>query len=261
MEDRVKRERERYNRGFDVERHRYDASFGHANTGYDADNRRRAIREVTRRAKGKKVLELGSSGWVSLLDTDEYAPSQVTCVNISETELERGRELYNQTLRSKGTCPEFQFLLMDANHLEFPDGSFDAVVGEAILHHLDFERAVQEVRRVLKTGGFCFFAEPMGRNPVGKIIRKLTPEARTVDEKPLGRSQLKTLDRQFKTKYQFFQLFYVPMGVLSRALFKSPYNSLMRVTWKIDTLLETHTPMGFRTLYRYVHIYGEKVDP
>jgi SAM-dependent methyltransferase len=47
----------------------------------------------------------------------------------------------------------------DAEALPFEDGSFDLVVGHAVLHHLpDLERAFGEFRRVLRPGGTVVFA-------------------------------------------------------------------------------------------------------
>ena len=68
---------------------------------------------------------------------------------------------------------------MDAHHLDFPDESFDLVFGRAILHHLDFETAIKEVKRVLKRGGHAAFAEPLGDSPFAKLFRLLTPRAYT----------------------------------------------------------------------------------
>ena len=52
-----------------------------------------------------------------------------------------------------------------AEELPFEDGSFDLVLGHAILHHIpDLERAFAEMRRVLRPGGTVLFAgEPSAR--------------------------------------------------------------------------------------------------
>ena len=63
----------------------------------------------------------------------------LTCINISQTELESGRAHAAQL----GVSCEFQ--KMDAHHLEFADGSLDMVFGVAILHHLEFARALCEM--------------------------------------------------------------------------------------------------------------------
>jgi ubiquinone/menaquinone biosynthesis C-methylase UbiE len=57
---------------------------------------------------------------------------------------------------------------------EFPDESFDIVVGQATLHHLtnNLPKASREFRRVLRPGGRCLFIfEPLGHNPVFAAIR------------------------------------------------------------------------------------------
>ena len=50
----------------------------------------------------------------------------------------------------------------DAEQLPFPDGSFDLVVGHAVLHHLPgLDRAMAEFHRVLSPGGtLAFMGEP-----------------------------------------------------------------------------------------------------
>lgn len=58
-----------------------------------------------------------------------------------------------------------RFVAADASRLPFPDQSIDAVVGNAILHHLPLEVAIPEFLRVLRPGGRICFAEPNFVNP------------------------------------------------------------------------------------------------
>jgi SAM-dependent methyltransferase len=53
----------------------------------------------------------------------------------------------------------------DAHRMPYPDGSFDAVYGSSILHHLDLEAALRESHRVLRPGGRIVFTEPNMLNP------------------------------------------------------------------------------------------------
>lgn len=57
------------------------------------------------------------------------------------------------------------FRLGNAEGLEFDDAAFDAVVGSSVLHHLDIDRSLGEIRRVLKPGGHFAFSEPNMVNP------------------------------------------------------------------------------------------------
>jgi ubiquinone/menaquinone biosynthesis C-methylase UbiE len=62
----------------------------------------------------------------------------------------------------------------DAESIPYDDGSFDLVVGHAVLHHIpDVERALREVLRVLRPGGrFVFAGEPTRRGDF--VARRLS---------------------------------------------------------------------------------------
>jgi SAM-dependent methyltransferase len=65
----------------------------------------------------------------------------------------------------------------DAESLPYADGSFDLVVGHAVLHHIpDVELALREVLRVLKPGGrFVFAGEPTEHGDwVARRLSRLT---------------------------------------------------------------------------------------
>ncbi|MFM7032339.1 MAG: class I SAM-dependent methyltransferase, partial [Bacteroidota bacterium] len=86
---------------------------------------------------------------------------------------------------------EIDFRRMNAEILEFEDNTFDIIVGSAILHHLDLDKAYKELHRCLKPGGKAVFIEPTGHNPLLNWYRKLTPQLRTVDEKPMRRKDFR----------------------------------------------------------------------
>ena len=84
--------------------------------------------------------------------------------------------------------------------LPFTNHSFDCVCGNAVLHHLDLERAAPELWRILVPGGVAVFCEPWGENPLLNWVRRRLPypgKERTVDEQPLRRRHLQILRRMF----------------------------------------------------------------
>jgi SAM-dependent methyltransferase len=90
-----------------------------------------------------------------------------------------------------------QFTVGDAHHTPFPDDTFDYVVGNGALHHLDLDKAYAEIHRVLKPGGKALFMEPMYHHPLLWILRRLTPKTHTEDEKPLSLADMSKAKRWF----------------------------------------------------------------
>ncbi len=57
------------------------------------------------------------------------------------------------------------FKVDNAYNLSFRNSEFDSVIGSSILHHLDIDRVLLELMRVLKPGGTIYFTEPNMLNP------------------------------------------------------------------------------------------------
>jgi len=102
-----------------------------------------------------RALEIGAgTGYFSLNLMQAGVLREVTCTDISpgmvSTLGENARRLGLRQVRTTRA---------DAESLPFPDGSFDIVLGHAVLHHLpDLQRAFAEFHRVLRPGGRIVFA-------------------------------------------------------------------------------------------------------
>jgi SAM-dependent methyltransferase len=140
------------------------------------------------------------------------------------------------------------FVQADGDRLPFADGSFDRVWGNAVLHHLDLDRAASELHRVLRPGGGAVFCEPWGENPLLRWARQrlhYPGKERTIDEQPLGRHHVRLLRRVFpRVEVQGFQL-------LSMARRLLPSGRLVRGLEGCDRLLLAGLP-GLRHFCRYV---------
>jgi SAM-dependent methyltransferase len=106
--------------------------------------------------------------------------STLAGIDISDAEIARAWD----TAREGGYDTEVDFRAGDAHQTGFDDASFDLIVGSAILHHLELDRALAELRRILAPGGRAVFLEPLAHNPILRLGRLLTPAARTPDEHP-----------------------------------------------------------------------------
>src|SRR6516225_11810863 len=115
VKNRSDREAELYDKQR-LRRARFESALTYLNDGVGRQGRNEAIRVAMREATGSQVLEIGSQSWEWCLARYGYRPAQLTCINISQTELEIGRA---QAAKLGVSC---DFRKMDAHDLEFADG-------------------------------------------------------------------------------------------------------------------------------------------
>jgi SAM-dependent methyltransferase len=236
--ERVNREKASYDEGSVYEESvKFQGRFLHV---FHCNNTRRgeALFSDTVRsaAKGADVLDYGCLHGAAFPEFFAAGAASVTGIDISEKGIAEAKATYGD----KATC-----LVMDAHKLDFPDASFDFVVGRSILHHLDFPVAIREISRVLRPGGTALFEEPLRGNPAAKLLRKLTPKARTADELPLNRSQILWADAQFSyAEHHFVNLLSVPAGMISSLFLKSADNWLLNAVDVVDMAV-SHSPMKY----------------
>jgi SAM-dependent methyltransferase len=109
----------------------------------------------------KTVLELGCArGLLSVNLALALRPQRLIRMDIAPSSVEQARALS----RLAGVEQVCEFHVASAYALPVPDASVDVVVGAAILHHLDRERAARELLRILRPGGEVHFAENNGDN-------------------------------------------------------------------------------------------------
>jgi SAM-dependent methyltransferase len=72
----------------------------------------------------------------------------------------------------------------DVERLPFADASVDAVIGNAVLHHLRLDRTIPELLRVLRPAGRLCFAEPNMLNPQVFLERNVRWIGRRLDNSP-----------------------------------------------------------------------------
>lgn len=178
--------------------------------------------------EGKIVLDYGCGEGLATKRMLESGAVKVEAIDISEGMIQQAKENNNNDNRAN-------FQVMNAEELTFEDEQFDIIFGGAILHHLDLEKAFNEIKRVLKPGGCAVFVEPLGHNPIVNYFRSKTPEARTPFEHPLLKKDFK-LARQIFSKVitkEYFCISILPLGIRSK-LPEKVFQPVFNVFYAID---------------------------
>ncbi|MCP4652142.1 MAG: class I SAM-dependent methyltransferase [Candidatus Omnitrophica bacterium] len=102
------------------------------------------------------VLEVGC-GESSLASELKEKQAEIIAIDISLELLKIAKE--------NNACDNINFVCSNAYKSALNSATFDVVVGNSVLHHLNLDAALEEFYRVLKPDGAIFFAEPNMLNP------------------------------------------------------------------------------------------------
>lgn len=196
-DERLARERDFHNQRFGgLEERKEDSFYFAARPAFDTYWR--LVRET---APGREVLEYGCSHGMSSIGLARLA-KRITGIDISDVAIGQAKDE-----AARRGIENVAFQVDNAEDMKLPSASFDLVFGSGILHHLILEKALCEIRRVLRPGGEAIFFEPLGHNPLINLYRNRTPGARTADEHPLVKSDFEIMRRHFsKCDLEFFGL-------------------------------------------------------
>ncbi len=121
--------------------------------------------EYCRLKPGLKILEIGCG-------TGEYTRAMIHYgLNLFATDF--SLNMVRRAQKKLNTAENGIFFLSDVELLPLRGDSFDAVLGNSILHHLEVEKALRQIYRVLKKGGRIAFSEPNMCNPQIFLQKKI----------------------------------------------------------------------------------------
>lgn len=118
---------------------------------------------------GTRVLEIGCGRGVGIEILLSLGAAQVVGFDLDPKMV----ELAQKRIARYGN--RVQVFVGDAEKVDLPDASFDAVVDYGILHHVpDWRKALGEITRLLKPGG-CFYFEDIFKRFIHlPLVRALT---------------------------------------------------------------------------------------
>jgi len=120
----------------------------------------------------------GEGHWTRTLSPYLKNTAEITAVDSDPKWFKDNKEVTNYFQRSS---LKFKLMKGDAQNLPFPDESFDLVTCQTVLIHVPFpEKAIKEMKRVLKPGGTILCVEP--NNIVQSLIKTSLTKNDTIEE-------------------------------------------------------------------------------
>jgi ubiquinone/menaquinone biosynthesis C-methylase UbiE len=107
----------------------------------------------------KRILEIGSGSGLMTYFISQLYKEELVALDLSKEMLDLAK--------ARIPNPKVSYVVGDGTTPDFPDGSFDAVIGVDIIHHLEDPRAaMKEWRRLVRPGGKMVFLETNVYNPI-----------------------------------------------------------------------------------------------
>ena len=176
--------------------------------------------------KTKDVLDFGCGTGNFTEKVINFNPKKIVAVDISEEAIKKAKN--NPGLNRKN----IEYRVENCEDLSLNSASFDIAYGSGILHHLNLNKSLNELKRILKKDGKIIFIEPMATNPIINLYRKFTPNARTSDEHPFKFGDIELIKSLFvnvEVKYYGF------LTLVFFLFYKEPEKSnLFQILKKMD---------------------------
>jgi 2-polyprenyl-3-methyl-5-hydroxy-6-metoxy-1,4-benzoquinol methylase len=234
---RITREAEAFDDGRAVELNlRWKARVPHVMNGPNSRFGKQRFRHlVEERIVGARAMDVGCGCGELSAELHSMGASGVYAFDVSRRQLEQARAQF-------GNLSGVTFHLHNA---ESPiPGRFDLIVGNAILHHIDFRKVLVTLfERNLAPGGRMVFIEPMS-HPLTLGFHLLFPSSHTADEWPITHRDVNWLRNRFDAQVIPINLISFPTGIVSSLMLRSEDNWLMRLADRIDRKLERRKGLG-----------------
>ena len=191
---------------------------------------------------GEYILEIGCGTGLFTEKVKQLTACELIAVDISEDLL----------AVAKAKLPHLEFKVEDAMNLSFVNEHFSAVYGSSVLHHLNIEKSLQELFRVLGKGGRIVFAEPNMLNPQIFLQKNIPFLKMQMNEVPDETAFVRWTLKKIMVRVGFVNISILPYDFLHPA---TPSFLITPVKW-LGRVIEK-TPI-LKEIAGSLIIYGEK---
>lgn len=181
--------------------------------------------------RGKAVLELGCGSGENTAALVARG-AHVIAADISPELVQLAR----QRLEINHLDPP-PLVLCSAYDVPLADNSIDVILCASLLHHLNIPRAMHEIWRVLKPGGFAVVKEPVRFSRIAGRIRPLFPAQKDIsaDEHPLTRAEMAMVKSGWTVSGE--RCFRLPWIPLARHIASEPWIKKLQT---VDAMMLAH---------------------
>ena len=116
--------------------------------------------------KSDYLLVVGSGNGVSAIKIHKMTGCKVVGIDISEEMILRAQEKLNSQYGG------IEFILGDAEDIDFPDNTFDVVISESVTGFTNKKKSLSEYHRVLKKNGYLGLNEVTWPNNLSKELKE-----------------------------------------------------------------------------------------
>jgi len=163
---------------------------------------------LSNNSKDAEILDYGCGIGTFVEKVIKFSPKNISGIDISEISINKAKK------RAIDLNFKVNYNVDNCEKTNFSDKKFDIIYGSGILHHLELEKSLNEIYRILKNNGKILFVEPLGTNPLINYYRQLTPKARSEDEHPLIKKDFDFMKKKFNNisikYYGFLTLIFFP---------------------------------------------------
>jgi 2-polyprenyl-3-methyl-5-hydroxy-6-metoxy-1,4-benzoquinol methylase len=203
--------------------------------------------------KGMKVLDCGA-GLGELATWLAIRGANVTAIDVSPKSL----EVLSKRAMHHGVSRNITSRVLPLEELDYPDASFDMVVGEFILHHVLLDKCMPQIRRVLRPEGTALFLETSATSKLlmffrAHIIGHLwIPKYQDEIEYPLTARDIDYIDGVFDGRCKLHYFPFMFLKILDSHIFRFKFRFVSWLLWAGDRLIYKYLP--FMRKYSYFKI-------